>query len=496
MSYEQFIKEVNTFSRIQAIQGQLSWDQQVLMPPKGAAARAETLAWLSGRAHETITSKKMGDLISNLEKDIKNLDINQQTNITEMRRTYDKSTKLPAEFIERFTKARSKGMGIWAKARKNNDFSLFAPILSELVELAREKITYLDNGKTPYDTLLDDYEMGLTVEYLDPLFADLKKGLIELLNKIMQTKKQNIIMPKMTFPIANQESFCLKISEQMGFDFESGRMDTSPHPFSISIAAGDTRITTRYDENEPFSCLYAVMHETGHGLYEQGLPHEFALTPRGTAISLGVHESQSRQWENQIGRTEEFWKFSLPLFQNEFPDFPKNIDAAQMNLIANQVEPSFIRVEADEVTYNLHIILRYEIEKQLFNGDLDVNDLPKVWNQMFKEWFGLDVTNDTTGVLQDIHWSMGAFGYFPTYTLGNLYAAQLFETMKHKFENMNNMIARGDWVPLLKWLRENIHEKGRLYNPSDLIKNATGKSPTSEPFLKYLNEKYSAIYEF
>ncbi len=496
MSYEQFIEEVNTFSRIQAIQGQLSWDQQVMMPPKGANARAETLAWLSGRAHEIIASEKMGELIIDLENNVTNLNEDQKTNVIEMRRSYDKSTKIPAEFIEKLTKVRSKAMGIWAEARKEKDFGLFAPILSELVELAREKISYLDNGKTPYDTLLDDYEMGLTVEYLDPLFANLKEGLIGLLNKIMDSKKQKINMPKMTFPIKNQEAFCLKISEQMGFDFESGRMDISPHPFSISIATGDTRITTRYDENEPFSCLYAVMHETGHGLYEQGLPHEFALTPRGTAISLGVHESQSRLWENQIGRTEQFWKFSLPLFQEEFPDFPKNINAAQMNLIANQVEPSFIRVEADEVTYNLHIILRYEIEKRLFNGDLEVDDLPNVWNKMFKDWFGLDVSDDAIGVLQDIHWSMGAFGYFPTYTLGNLYAAQLFETMKNKFEDVDQMIENGDWEPLLQWLRENIHEKGRLYNPSDLIENATGNAPSSEPFLKYLNEKYSALYGF
>ncbi len=496
MSYEDFIDEVKTVSRIQAIQGQLGWDQQVMMPPNGANARADTLAWLSGRAHETLTSKKMEDLIYELEKNISKLDDDQKTNVTEMRRTFDKSTKLPAEFIEKVTKTRSKGMGVWAEARKNNDFDLFAPLLGELVNLAREKISYLDKGNTPYDTLLDDYEVGLTVDYLDPLFAELKEGLIEILNKIMNAKKQQISKLDMTFPVKNQEAFCLKISEQMGFDFNSGRMDTSSHPFSIGISVGDTRITTRYDENEPFSCLYAVMHETGHGLYEQGLPDEFALTPRGTAISLGVHESQSRLWENQIGRTEEFWKYSLPLFQKEFPDFPKDIDAAQMNLIANQVEPSFIRVEADEVTYNLHIILRYEIEKQLFNGTLDVNDLPKVWNEMFKEWFGLDVENDSNGVLQDIHWSMGAFGYFPTYTLGNLYAAQLFDSMKNEFEDVNKMIEKGNWSPLLKWLREHIHEKGRLYNPSDLIENATGKKPSSAPFLKYLNEKYGRIYGF
>mgnify|MGYP006207616109 FL=1 len=496
MSYEKFIDEVKTYSRIQAIQGQLSWDQQVMMPPNGANARADTLAWLSGRAHETITSKKMGELISDLEKNLSDLDDDQKTNVLEIRRTFDKSTKLPAEFIERFTKTQSKGMGVWAKARKNDDFNMFAPILTELVELAREKITYLENGNTPYDTLLDDYEVGLTVDYLEPLFAELKTGLIEILNKIMKTKKHQLAKLDMTFPVSNQEAFCLKVSEQMGFDFNSGRMDTSSHPFSISIAAGDTRITTRYDENEPFSCLYAVMHETGHGLYEQGLPDEFALTPRGTAISLGVHESQSRLWENQIGRTEEFWKYCLPLFQKEFPEFPKSIDPAQMNLIANQVEPSFIRVEADEVTYNLHIILRYEIEKKLFNGELDVNDLPKVWNEMFKEWFGLDVKDDSTGVLQDIHWSMGAFGYFPTYTLGNLYAAQLFETMKEELDDVNNMIEEGNWNPLLDWLRKNIHEKGRLYNPSDLIKKATGKIPSSGPFLKYLNEKYSKIYGF
>ena len=244
MSYEQFIQEVSTYSRIQAIQSQLNWDQSVMMPPNGAKARAETLAWLSGRAHETITSKKMGELISNLEENLDELDENQRTNVLEIRRTYDKATKLPVEFIERLTKTRSKAMGIWAKARENNDFNMYAPILTELVELAREKVSYLGNEKTAYDTLLDDYEVGLTVDYLDPLFAKLKSGLIEVLDKILAAEKQQIADLDMTFPIPKQEAFCLKVSEQMGFDFNSGRMDISAHPFSISISTGDTRITT------------------------------------------------------------------------------------------------------------------------------------------------------------------------------------------------------------------------------------------------------------
>ena len=496
--YDSFIEEVRTQSRIGLIQGLLGWDQEVLMPPAGAQARAETMAWLSGQAHQRLTDAAFGEMITALEEQADSLDEDQETNVREMRRAYDQATKLPTEFVERFTRTCSEGMQIWQEARQKSDFSIFQPMLEQLVDLARQKIAYLDPKQTPYDTLLDDYEVGLTTEYLDPLFDGLRGGLIDLLERIEAAKSaagETPLLPEgLSYPISDQEAFCASISEQMGFDFDAGRMDPSTHPFSITIAQGDARITTRYDESDPFSCLYAVLHETGHSLYEQGLPAMHAMTPRGEAISLGVHESQSRLWENQIGRTQQFWEFALPRFRQAFPDFPDDIGPAQMNLIANRVEPSFIRVEADEVNYNLHVMLRYEIEKRLFNGDLAVADLPQAWNELFERWFGIAIEDDANGVLQDVHWSMGAFGYFPTYTLGNLYAAQLFSKMQQDLPDIEERIASGRWSGILSWLRERIHEKGRLLMPAALIEDATGKPPSPEPFLDYLEEKYGRIY--
>ena len=309
--------------------------------------------------------------------------------------------------------------------------------------------------------------------------------------------KKNMSIPKlpseMEFSEQAQTRFCQKVSEAMGFDFDYGRMDASTHPFSAGLWKGDTRFTTRFDEKDPFSCLYAVMHETGHALYEQGLHPKHSLTPRGSAISLGVHESQSRFWENQIGRTSEFWEVALPWFKEEFPDSP-DWTSAELNLIANQVDTSFIRVEADEVTYNLHIMLRYEIEKKIFNEGLKVSEIPKVWNQMFQDWFGITPSNDTEGCLQDIHWSMSAFGYFPTYTLGNLYASQLMNKIDEELGSVSEMTKSGDWSKMLTWLKEKIHEKGSLLTPSELIESATGKPPTSDDFLDYLEEKYGKLY--
>jgi carboxypeptidase Taq len=279
----------------------------------------------------------------------------------------------------------------------------------------------------------------------------------------------------------------------MGFDFEAGRMDASTHPFSAGLWPGDTRFTTRFDEQDPFSCLYAVMHETGHALYEQGLDANHSFTPRGDAVSLGVHESQSRFWENQIGRTPAFWKVVLPWFKQQFPNAPE-WSPDELNKIANCVEPGFIRVEADEVTYNLHIMLRYELEKKIFNENLSVKDIPNTWNQMFNEWFGIEVPEDRMGCLQDIHWSMGAFGYFPTYTLGNLYAAQLLEAMSQEIGDVDEIIETGDWSPMLDWLRPKIHRQGSKLTPSELIEQATGVPPTPQPFIDYVESKYSKLY--
>lgn len=493
-AYDEFIQRVQDIHRLGALQGHLGWDQEVLMPSKGAQSRGEMMAWLAGQRHQQLTDERMGTLLLDLESH--ELDDDQRANVREMRRMYDQAVKLPKSFVESFAQARSEALVAWQEARAASDFAAFKPTLERLIALTREKIERLGVVTTPYDVLLDEYEVGMTVSDYDPLFAGMKERLVPLLQAITEAQQRTPepSMPaNLRFPIEAQKAFCKAVSSNMGFDFEAGRMDASTHPFSAGLWPGDTRFTTRFDEQDPFSCLYAVMHETGHALYEQGLDHHHRYTPRGGAVSLGVHESQSRFWENQIGRTAAFWKVALPWFNEAFPDAP-SWDEASLNRLANRVEKGFIRVEADEVTYNLHVMIRYEIEKRLFNEGLEVDQIPATWNSMFKEWFDVDVPEDRLGCLQDIHWSMGAFGYFPTYTLGNLYAAQLLEAMAESLGDVTEMVASGNWEPMLSWLRPRIHQRGSQVTPAQLIEDATGSPPSPEPFLRYVEEKYGALY--
>lgn len=493
-AYDDFLDRVRDIHRIGALQGHLGWDQEVLMPPKGGAARSEMMAWLAGQRHQRLTDPAMGTLLDELEQT--SLEVDAQANVREIRRAYTKACCLPSAFVEAFAKARSEALVAWQQAREASDFSMFQSTLEHLIEMTRQKISYYGVTTTPYDVLLDEYEVGMTVADYDPLFSGLRERLVPLLERITlaQERDNPLVLPdELRFPVNKQEAFCESVSKNMGFDFDAGRMDASTHPFSAGLWPGDTRFTTRFDETDPFSCLYAVMHETGHALYEQGLDHEHRFTPRGEAVSLGVHESQSRFWENQIGRTEAFWTVALPWFKEQFPASP-DWDAATLNRIANRVEKGFIRVEADEVTYNLHVMLRYEIEKKLFNGDLAVAELPTAWNTMYESWFGMKVPEDRLGCLQDIHWSMGAFGYFPTYTLGNLYASQLLEAMRTDLGDIDALVASGDWTPMLNWLRPRIHQRGSQVTPAELIEDATGHPPSPDPFLNYVEKKYSALY--
>ncbi|MDP6869618.1 MAG: carboxypeptidase M32 [Candidatus Poseidoniaceae archaeon] len=488
----EFISRVRDLYRFEAIQSHLGWDQETKMPPKGAEARGEILAWIATQRHQLLTDPRLGELISELEEsDCDNWLI---ANVTEMRRKYDEAVKLPEEFVSEYTKACSESLVAWQEARANNDFNHFSSHLEKLIRMVNQKIEYLGCENTPYDVLLDEYEVGMKVTDYDPLFAGLKQRIVPLLHSIMESETVVPRLPEgIRFSIDEQEQFCLKVSRKMGFDFEAGRMDRSTHPFCAGLWPSDTRITTRFDELDPFSCLYAVMHESGHGLYEQGLPKQHSYTPVGKAVSLGVHESQSRLWENQIGRTSSFWKVALPWFKEHFSDFP-DWDAERLDLVANEVKPDYIRVEADEITYNLHIMLRYEIEKKIFNEGLPVGKIPETWNSMFEEWFGILPPNDTLGCLQDVHWSMGAFGYFPTYTLGNLYAAQLLEAMSKEIGNIDSIIESGNWSKILEWLRDKVHSNGSVMEPAELIKSATGNIPSPEPFLNYIEKKYSKLY--
>ncbi|MEZ8000903.1 MAG: carboxypeptidase M32 [Candidatus Poseidoniaceae archaeon] len=494
-AYTVFIERVKDIHRLGALQGHLGWDQETIMPTKGSEARSDILSWLAAERHNRLIDPEMGQMLNALEQD-ETLNDDQRANVREMRRSYDKAVKLPSEFVAAFAKAKSEALLSWQKARLNSDFSAFQPQLETLIGMTKEKIAYYGGQDNPYDVLLDEYEVGMKVSDYDPLFAGLRSRLVPLLQKItiaQETNPDPVLPDGLRFSIKSQTDFCIKVSEAMGFDFDAGRMDASTHPFSAGLWPGDTRFTTRFDELDPFSCLYAVMHETGHALYEQGLSKAFSMTPRGAAVSLGVHESQSRFWENQIGRTPAFWSIALPWFKEHFPDAPE-WDPTTLNRIANTVSKGFIRVEADEVTYNLHVMLRYEIEKKIFNENLPISQLPETWNSMFEEWFGVKVPDDGVGCLQDIHWSMGAFGYFPTYTLGNLYAAQLLEAMEKDLGDIDAVVSSGDWSVLLQWLRPRIHEQGSKMTPAELIESATGSPPSPEPFLRYVEGKYGSLY--
>ena len=493
MSSVEFMKRVNDLYRFSALLGHLGWDQKTFMPTKGAKSRGEMMAWLAAERHSRLCDPEFENLLSELEAP--DIDNDLAFNVEEMRRQHNKAVKLPSEFVSQFTKAKSDSLIAWEQARAKSDFSLFSSHLETLISLTRQKIEYLGVQNTPYDVLLDDYEMGMKVTDYDPLFVGLKSRLIPLLQEITNSEVELPKLPReILFSADGQEKFCLRVSRKMGFDFEAGRMDRSTHPFCAGIWPGDTRFTTRFDKKAPFSCLYAVMHESGHGLYEQGLPKEHSFSPRGQSVSLGIHESQSRLWENQIGRTTAFWRIALPWFKEEFPDFP-NWDAKTVDLLVNEAKPDYIRVEADEVTYNLHIMLRYEMEKLIFNQGLSVEKIPETWNQMFEDWFGIEINTDSNGCLQDIHWSMGAFGYFPTYTLGNLYAAQLLKTMSEQLGDIDTLIESGNWSEIRVWLRENIHQKGSQSSAVELIEEITGSTPSPVPFLNYVENKYRRLYK-
>lgn len=494
-AYEELLERLKDIDLVNQIGGLLGWDQEVLMPPKAAKLRAEQLSWVSKTGHEKLTHPRIGELLDILERE-ENLNEIQKGNIRLTRDSYNKATKLPTEFVAEMAKHKSKSQISWTEARAKNDFSLFRDDLVKMVEMSRKKADYLGFQEVRYDALLDLYESGLTVSKVDPLFAELRNNVAPLVKKVVENGK----MPEMSWVHGNkwdkegQEKLSQSISESIGFDFSAGRRDASTHPFCGGPNPDDVRWTTRYDESDPFGSLYGSMHETGHGLYEQGRPRDLDFQPAGSANGLGIHESQSRLWENQVGRSKEFCEWALPLWKKYFPKQMENVSAEDLWRSVNFVEPSLIRVEADEATYNLHIMIRYEIEKKLIAGEIEVDDLPDVWDDMYEEYLGIRAPNRTLGVLQDIHWSFGAFGYFPTYTLGNLYSAQLLTAARKNLPNHDEDMRVGNFTPLLQWMRENVHVRGSIVTPAELIEEATGHPPSPDDFVEYLREKVERLY--
>ena len=493
-TYNDLIKEIGEVEIMSQIGSLLSWDQEVMMPENGGALRAEQLAWITKAIHEKITEPKMGDMLDLLESEDGHDEI-QEANIRLIREQYDKATKKPSWFVEELARHNSKSLKSWQKARAEDDFSIFRDDLEKMIDFNRQLADFLGWKNNRYDALLDLYETGLTVEQVDPLFAGLRESLVPLVKSVIEKGKQkgDSWIDENIFPIKSQENISHYEAEALGFNFDAGRRDKSTHPFCGGPNPDDVRWTTRYDVNEPFGSLYGSMHEVGHALYEQGRPRELDLQPAGHAVSLGIHESQSRLWENQIGRSLEFCEWVLPLWKKEFPHMSETT-VEQFWRAVNRTEPSLIRVEADEATYNLHIMIRYEIEKKLINGELEVDDLPDAWNDAYETYLGIKSPNNTLGVLQDVHWSMGAFGYFPTYTLGNLYAAQLLEAARKDITNLDDQVRQGKFTSLLDWMRKHIHSKGSILKPEDLILEVTGNIPSPEPFVNYLRSKLETLY--
>jgi carboxypeptidase Taq len=406
-------------------------------------------------------------------------------------RSFRRQKKLPESFVRELAEVSSSAQTTWARAREKNDFKLFLPALRKIIELKQKEAKYVGFTDSPYDALLETYEPGMSTVEVSKILNDLKDFLVPFLATLTKTAQKKTAKTHGHFPIDRQHAFNQSIAAKLGFDFGAGRLDKSTHPFTTNFHPNDVRITTRYREDDVLYSIPSTVHETGHALYEQGLMAEHFGTPLGESVSLGIHESQSRLWENMIGRSRPFWKHFYPILQKEFPVPFRKLTFDEFYRTQNVVTPSFIRTEADEVTYNLHIILRFEIEKELIEGSIDPVDLPKIWNAKMKQYLGIDVPSDREGVLQDVHWSAGLFGYFPTYSLGNLYAAQLWYQMQKEIPNLQKSIAAGKFADIREWLRVKIHRQGKAYSATELIKKITGEYPNSRYFSDYLREKYS-----
>ena len=467
----------------------LGWDQEVLLPSRGIPYRAEQMSWFSGYVHERFTAAEVGEWIVEAEDQTKAGDVVAVANCREWRHEYDRSTCLPTKLVQELAEARVHSQAAWAEARKVSDFRRFAPHLQKLVDLSREHAERWGYDDQLYDALIDRFERGATARGLVGTLGSLRTDLLPIVDAATSRPPYDRSGLSGHYPVERQQAFNREVAESIGFDFEAGRIDTAVHPFCSGMAPYDTRLTTRYDETDFLSSLFGVLHEAGHGLYEQGLPKDWRGQPVGNSVSLGVHESQSRLWENHVGRSRGFWEKWLPRAIHHFPHLmgltPEDLYAA-----VNQAERSHIRVEADEVTYDLHILLRFELECAIFSGDLAIADIPGEWNRRFESYFGLPVRNDAEGCLQDIHWSMGIFGYFPTYSLGNLNAAHLASAAKSQDPAVAAAFASADYAPLLAWMRKHLHEAGSLHLPDDLVTRAAGTSVTSEALVSHLRERY------
>jgi carboxypeptidase Taq len=476
----------------------LEWDQLTYMPRGGAEARAQALATLAGLAHEKLISERTGELLDAAGGETSSLgvDTDEARLVRVTRREYDRQRRVPTTWVGEFARVTSTATTVWEKAKTSSDFALFRPHLERIVAMRREYVEFFAPYDSVYDPLLDGFEPGMKTAEVAAVFSVLRPALVDLVQKIAQ--RAGAVDDRCMqgdFDEARQWDFGVEVLKRLGYDFNRGRQDRSAHPFTTSFSPDDVRITTRFHRDLVTSSLMSTVHEGGHALYEQGIAPALARTPLGGGASLGMHESQSRMWENLIGRSRPFWKVFYPLFQKTFTEFAR-VPLETFYRALNKVTPSLIRVEADEVTYNLHIMLRFELELALLRGDLAVKDLPAVWNQKMKDYLGILPPDDARGVLQDVHWSGGSMGYFPTYSLGNLMSVQLLNAALAQSRSLASDLERGEYASLLTWLRENVHRHGAKFESPELLRRITGETLTPQPYIQYLKSKFGEIYGF
>ncbi|MDO7904962.1 carboxypeptidase M32 [Paenibacillus sp. JX-17] len=493
-AFKQLVRKIKSYH--EAI-GLLHWDMRTGAPRKGTEIRSETVGVLTAEAFRLEVSNEMEQLLEYLTQPdvLKSLSDDDRRQVENSKKDYDLNQSVPAEKIQEYSVLSAKAQTYWEEAKHNSDFPGFEPYLSQIVALKKEFIDYWGVKDTRYDTLLDMYEPDMTVQKLDKVFDRVKTRLVPLLEKIQASpnKPDNSFM-KQLFSEDQQEKFGLFVLEQMGYDFDAGRLDESVHPFATGLNPGDVRITTHYLQDDVTSAIFSSLHEGGHALYEQNIDPKLAGTLLAQGTSMGIHESQSRLWENMIGRSRPFWERYYGDLQKHFPEQLKDVEVEQFYRAVNRVENSLIRIEADELTYNLHIIIRYEIEKMLFNEGLDVKKLPEVWNAKYQEYLGITPPNDGLGVLQDVHWSGGDFGYFASYSLGNMYAAQILVTLRKEMPEFDTYIAKGNLLPIKEWLSDKIYRYGKSRTPSELILAVTGEDLNPDYLCDYLENKYNEIY--
>ncbi len=493
--YAQYVAQMRKIQDITAAISLLHWDNEVYSPPKAAQLRGQQIATLVATAHEWSTDIVLEQLLFDLYQNKEQLNENEAKNVALSWESLQQSKKLSTDFVKQFSICKSRASQAWGKAKKAKNFDLFKNELEDLIAMLRQKAELLGYQEHPYDALLNEYEKGMTVKKLEVLFGDVRQQLVAFAKEIREKgNTTNTDFLHLAYDKDKQWALGLDLLKQMRFDFEAGRQDISTHPFTMNLSPNDVRLTTKIEENNPLEMIGSCIHEGGHGLYEQGLKEEFYGLPLGTFTSLGIHESQSRIWENNVGLSWDYWQTNFPRIKALFPKQLQGIELPTFYKAINQLAPNLIRIQADEIHYHLHVLIRYQIEKGLMEGTFKVQNLAAVWNKMYQDYMGVTVPNDALGILQDIHWSEALFGYFPTYSLGSFYASQFFAQAQKDIPNLSENIAAGNMQPLVDWLRLNIHQYGQKYTSEELCKRITGEGLNLKYFMDYAREKYKNVY--